>query len=1652
MAVCALAVGAAGFAAETGVAPSAEDAYKPAAGLASVVFATDDGAWSVPRDAAAMARSVNGDMASTSTRARVKVQAIVEGPTPQEKAGGISAALPVGTSLVSMDLSEDNALQVVLQLPEGFVRSANFGPSVVENTARQFHGTFMNDRLSAIELSLQDGPNGETRPIRDWLPAPPVFERESDNALTDGTPPAPKPDPNAPRTNAVSPTANPGPITGVLSGKTVILNQAHGWFQDGSWKVQRTLLYEQIEDLAPAEFITNFVIPMLQNAGAEIQTVRESDSQTQMVIVDNAQSAPTYVESGSWSNSSANGFVNKAGATWNGVDVNPFGSASATRYTTSVIGSPTATTTYAPTIPVDGYYNVYISYSSGSNRTTSAHWQVHHAGGVTDFRVNEQRNGATWNLLGNFYFKAGQSANAKVLVLNDAPTVGAIVSCDAVRFGGGMGDVVRRTSVSGKERWQEEALNYMNYLGASVSGGPLANDDTVTYNDMQLGWSNRPAYASWEQARDGEGDNTIYVGLHTNAFNGTCVSGVEQAGTARGMGTFRDVDADATAGSIALTSALHTASINGIKKFYDSTWSDRGITASNSYGECSQGNLGSVAGCFFEAMMADNPADQYSWRDPKFRVVYARAIQQGIITYFGGTVFPPEAPEKFRIKNIGSGQVRLDWTAGPVRTAALPYGSAATSYRVYRSANGYGFDNGTVVASNTATVTVTPGEVAFFRVVAANSSGVSIPTETLGVGATSAAQAPALIVNGSHRFDMNLPKLVSTSGSCSSGKVRKIDPRTFQSFNYIIQHGLALGATGTGFDSCTDACIESSIVSLTAYNMVDWIGAQEAESTTELMNTDDTAIKPTSRTALGLYLKNGGRVFMSNAELAWDFGRSGVAADKTAFLNSYMKAAYSADDANTFAAVPAAGGIFAGLSSLTFDNGTGPTYEVRFPDVLTAFGGSTAALNYSGGTGGIAAVQYAGTFDSGSATGKVVMMGFGFETILSSSIRAQMMQRIVDYFAPAPPPAGSLTVTIQPAAAVSAGAQWRRVDTSPWFNSGATETGITPLPYNVEFKPIAGWTAPGYAAVTIYDGQTATAGGTYVQNTGSLVVTIIPGEVVTAGGQWRLDGGAWQDSGSALTDVLAGSHTVSFKPVVNYTTPDDITANVLAGQTSVLLGTYVSSVDYVLESADFNPGSSTPVQPGGILDVTWSVSGSSPATVWAELFLSKTGGFDSWRGGATLTNSSQWEFPGGTEDHTPGNQVVNYVPDGSYTIIPMFNRAGTGGPTESNYINNWAPIAGKRILIRNNQAATSDLAWSGNPTFTVNGQNVSVSGTLINLSGNTPVYGFWVETMYGTFTDEGLFLQEGFISGGTKYSVSLGPNETAFFNQSGIAPAGKDLVVVVDSTDIISETEERNNSASYRVSTPVGRGTLDLTVTDAAFSAAQLAPAEQSPSGMLQWSVTIRNNSTQPTGEFWVELFHSNNGGIGTMKSGITLTQSERVSLAASETKTFNLNQPFNQITDGIYSAVAVVNRNSVGINPGDTNPSDNSLTLPGRVVLINSTEPQANLVWNSTPVVTRTGNAISITGRVTNIGTAATGGASWVEAFYGTMDVAGRYFPDNVVAGGVLVTALASGAGQDITINGVVPNGSWVVGVITDSTDLVPETNETDNYTYHPE
>jgi RHS repeat-associated protein len=77
---------------------------------------------------------------------------------------------------------------------------------------------------------------------------------------------------------------------------------------------------------------------------------------------------------------------------------------------------------------------------------------------------------------------------------------------------------------------------------------------------------------------------------------------------------------------------------------------------------------------------------------------------------------------------------------------------------------------------------------------------------------------------------------------------------------------------------------------------------------------------------------------------------------------------------------------------------------------------------------------------------------------------------------------GSLQVTISPAAAVTAGAQWSIDGGATWNNSGTTINNVPVGTATVSFKDLAGWTKPGNQTATITAGATATATGAYTQS------------------------------------------------------------------------------------------------------------------------------------------------------------------------------------------------------------------------------------------------------------------------------------------------------------------------------------------------------------------------------------------------------------------------------------------------------------------------------------------------------------------------------------------------------------------------------------------
>ncbi len=560
--------------------------------------------------------------------------------------------------------------------------------------------------------------------------------------------------------------------------------------------------------------------------------------------------------------------------------------------------------------------------------------------------------------------------------------------------------------------------------------------------------------------------------------------------------------------------------------------------------------------------------------------------------------------------------------------------------------------------------------------------------------------------------------------------------------------------------------------------------------------------------------------------------------------------------------------------------------------------------------------------------------------------------------------------------------------------------------------------------------------------------------------------------GSNFDTVLAVYTGTTLATLVKIASSDDscppaqsaVTFNTLPGTTykiavasftpstgAIVLNWDYESENFSLMSLDFNPAAPASAQPGNLLNMaSWTVTGPHTSNpIWLEFFASNNGGFTLSRFGGTVTNSQALNgFGGGVMSFTLP-QTLNWLPDGIYTIVGFVNRPGTGGPTEHKYSDNWAPLAGKRLRVRNTQAANSNIVLL-NPTYTRNGNVVTVFGTIKNTGSTaTPDYGFWIESAYGSLSAEGNFMPAGYIGGGVKVG-RLGSQEAINYSQMGTAPPNSALAIMADSTDLVPETEERDNW-DFNGHIPSGCGTnLDVGIVSASISGAQLAPVELSPSAKLKVNFTLINRSPVASGPMWIEFFASQTGGLSTLRSGVPLLQSQKVSIGPSRTQSFSLDFGFERIPDGIYSIVAIVNRCGVADNPGDKMPygtgGDNLKRIAGRIILKNDAVATSDLYITGFGL-NRFPNKIEVNAAIKNKGSAPTG-AFWSEAFYGDVDPqTGAFIPHGQIGGGIYTNQLAAGTSIGVFIEGAIPTGGWAIGFISDSTDLIPEIDETNNW-----
>lgn len=797
---------------------------------------------------------------------------------------------------------------------------------------------------------------------------------------------------------------------------------SHGRYYDGKkdrWKWQRPNLFGTTEDLFTQTIVIPYLIPMLENAGAVVFTPRERDWQKNEVIVDNGGRG--YVEDSgkeTWKTAQENGFAYHAGTYRDGE--NPFtqGTARAVKATKK---ADVSWASYQPNIPQGGKYAVYVSYQSLKNSVSDAQYIVMHKGQRTVFKVNQQMGGGTWVYLGTFDFDRGNNEFNRVVVTNSSSESG-VVTTDAVRFGGGMGNIERGGSCSGMPRCLEGARYSAQWAGApysvysSKNGSDDYGDDINVRSNMTNWLAGGSTYVPTLEGK--KVPIELSLAVHSDA----------------GYTTVND----SIIGSLAIcTTSFNDGRLNsGVSRMVSHDFADSLLTGlqrdiSGKYRKWTRRYLWDrnysetrkpeVPSAIIETMSHQNFADMRRGLDPNFRFTLARSLYKTILRFVNGnhsvpSVVQPLPVSNFRIERNSSGGLKLSWIAekDEQEPTAVP-----TSYIVYTSEDGMGFDNGTVVYTSSFDFEAKKGVNYCFKVTALNRGGESFPSETLAAYLSKSAHAKdILVVDGFSRlsgpavvddysrqgFDLGSDIGVSygltagwngrqqcfdksRAGSEGEGSLGYCGDELAGRFimgnnrDGSVCHVKDIAMSGAyNVVGCSLEALDNNLVKLDHYNLVDIaFGLQRNDGHSLVVYK---TFSETLQSKLRSYAKSGGRILVSGAYVGSDMTQP----HERSFMSDVLKTTFTGTDTN------AGNNMVDGLG-LSFDiirQINDRHFAATSVDRIAACDGrSFAAMRYQDGS--TAGVAYDGT------DYKSFVMGYPYECINNVRTRQQVMKGLLGF-------------------------------------------------------------------------------------------------------------------------------------------------------------------------------------------------------------------------------------------------------------------------------------------------------------------------------------------------------------------------------------------------------------------------------------------------------------------------------------------------------------------------------------------------------------------------------------------------------------------------------------------------------------------------------
>lgn len=845
--------------------------------------------------------------------------------------------------------------------------------------------------------------------------------------------------------------------TAGLQDRHIAVWQSHGWYYERKldrWEWQRARLMQTVEDLYTQSYVLPYLVPMLENAGANVLLPRERDVAKAELIVDNDRMATedgTYTETigkHPWAQGEGQGFAHLRKSYSDGE--NPFREGTY-RQTTTIKKGEESQASWTPSFPCKGEYGVYVSYKSLPGSTDDALYTVYHLGGKTEFRINQRMGGGTWIYLGKFLFTKGENPLCgRITLSNRSARSGRILTADAVKIGGGMGNIVRNGLGSNHPRFTEGSRYWLQWAGAPDSVYTPFHGE----NDYNDDYCSRALWVNWLGGgsdvlpkRRGLGvPLDLSLALHTDA--GT-TKGDATIGTlmiyeteTEGRTTYANGASRELAGILADT--IQKLIVRDIRALYEPEWNCRGMWNKPYY----EARVPEIPAVLIELLSHQNFADMRYGLDPRFRFTVSRAIYKGMLRFVSGQrgkpcVVQPLPPHSVMASLDSNGNAHIRWrpTIDTLEPTASP-----TGYVVYTRIDSCGWDNGVMVEDTTYSVTLDRDHIYSWKICAVNEGGQSFPSEIVSAGIPQAwetSMGTALVINGFQRISAPADFCITTSDSISmAGFLDDVDhgvpyiqdisyvgsqkeflrskPWTDDdagghgdsygdyeteviagnTFDYAYTHGLSLMQCGKPFVSCDRLAVEDGYASLKDYTFVDLVLGKQCQTkmgSGKHCPLEFKTFTPAMQAAIKSYLLEGGgrQLLVSGAYVGSDLWANPLAPpldEDKAFARDILKYKWRTSRADrTGEVMMVRSSVSQSGHAMRYANTlNAQTYVVESPDAIEPSCPEAHTVMRYAGNSLSAAVAYMGS-DYGT-----FVMAVPFESVTDPESRHRLMRQILE--------------------------------------------------------------------------------------------------------------------------------------------------------------------------------------------------------------------------------------------------------------------------------------------------------------------------------------------------------------------------------------------------------------------------------------------------------------------------------------------------------------------------------------------------------------------------------------------------------------------------------------------------------------------------------